>query len=410
MNYDVVSGSSEFYNSPPTVPMVRQVLRAEERTLRFVRSAFARYYRSEPPPPIEVPEPERREFAYWEFGKQVMTRHLAFQSVDELRRRLAEVVPLHAYRSSAYFRYPAAPMEEKGWEGADLVFDIDADHLELSCVQGHQYRVCPVHGLVEEGDGNCAECGSELKEVEWVCERCIEGARAELVKLLNVLMDDFGVSEDEVEVGFSGNRGFHVVVYSEALKQLDQMARREIVMYLTCEGLDPSALGLPWKGRRPRGIRKPSLDEPGWRGRIVRAIARELERSGELAGWIEDPDWSVAKPSFWRGKITRAIDGEKVRIDPVVTQDVHRLVRLSNSLNGKTGLAASRIPLERVEDFDPFEEAAVLRGPPVKVRVLFAPRFRLGGEEFDEVEGPAEVKLPLAAAIYLALKGLATLP
>jgi DNA primase small subunit len=389
---------------------VRQALQAEqERKLRFVRSVFARYYRSDPSPPIEVTEPERREFAYWEFGKQVMTRHLAFQSVGELVRKLAEVVPLHAYRSSAYFRYPAAPMEEKGWEGADLVFDIDADHLDLTCVQEHQYMVCPVHGLAEVLEGKCAECGSDLIEVEWVCERCIEGARAELVKLLNVLMDDFGVPESEIEVGFSGNRGFHVVVYSDALKQLDQMARREIVMYLTCEGIDPSILGLPWKGRKTKGLRRPSLEDPAWRGRLVRAVARQLIRSGEMADWLDEPDWSAAKPSHWRGLISKAIAEEKVRIDPVVTQDVHRLVRLPWSLNGKTGLAAARIPLDRVEDFNPFEEAVVLRGPPVKVRVLFSPKFKLGGEEFDALEGPVEVRLPVAAAVHLMLKGLATL-
>jgi DNA primase small subunit len=79
-------------------------------------------------------------------------------------------------------------------------------------------------------------------------------------------------------------------------------------------------------------------------------------------------------------------------------------------LNGKTGLAAARIPLDRVEDFDPFEEAVVLKGPPVKVRVFLSPKFRLGGEEFDALEGPVEVRLPIPAAVYLMLKGLATLP
>jgi DNA primase small subunit len=44
------------------------------------------------------------------------------------------------------------------------------------------------------------------------------------------------------------------------------------------------------------------------------------------------------------------------------------------------------------------------------VRVLFSPKFRLGGEEFDALEGPVEVRLPIAAAVYLMLKGLATLP
>lgn len=382
----------------------------QERALRFVRSVFARYYRSDPPPPIEVRNPEQREFAYWEFGKQVMVRHLSFQGVDELRRRLAEVVPLHAYRSSAYFRYPAAPMEEKGWEGADLVFDIDADHLDLPCAGEHRYLVCPLHGLSDPEGGRCDRCGSELREVEWVCDRCIEGARAELIKLLNVLTDDFGVEGPGIEVGFSGNRGFHVVVYSEALRRLDQLARREIVTYLTCEGIDPSLHGLPWKGRRARSLRRPSLDDRGWRGRIVRSIASQLERSGELPGWLDDPDWGALRPSRWRELVSRAISEERVRIDPVVTQDVHRLVRLPWSLNGKTGLAAARIPLERVEDFDPFEEAVVLRGPPVKVSVLFAPRFRIGGQEFGPFDGPVEVRLPPYAAVYLMLRGLASLP
>ena len=43
----------------------------------------------------------------------------------------------------------------------------------------------------------------------------------------------------------------------------------------------------------------------------------------------------------------------------------------------------------------------------MKVRVLFLPKFRLGGEEFDALEGPVEVRMPVAAAVYLVLKGLA---
>jgi DNA primase small subunit len=234
--------------------------------------------------------------------------------------------------------------------------------------------------------------------------------------LLNVLMDDFGIPESEIEVGFSGNRGFHVVVYSDALRQLDQMARREIVMYLTCEGIDPSILDLPWKGRRTKGLRRPSLEDPGWRGRIVRAVARQLARSGEMAGWLEDPDWSAAKPSYWRGLISKAIAEEKVRIDPVVTQDVHRLVRLPWSLNGKTGLAAARIPLDRVEDFDPFEEAVVLKGPPVKVRVLYLAQVQArrrgvrcvggacGGEDADRCRRVPDVEGPRDASVTLSLE------
>ncbi|MDW8041354.1 MAG: DNA primase small subunit domain-containing protein [Nitrososphaerota archaeon] len=377
----------------------------EARALEVVREMFAQYYRSRPE--ISVTEPEKREFGYFDFARHLMVRHLAFRSLEELLSNLMRVVPLHAYRSSAYFTYPSAPMEEKGWEGADLVFDIDADHVDPPCGGQHVLRFCKEHGLVK-GEV-CDSCNVGPVEVDWVCEQCIEGARVEVVKLLEVLTTDLGIREEEVEVNFSGNRGFHVVVYSKELRALDQTARREIVQYLTCEGISLVPPGLRRsRGRPRRGVQlQPELDAWGWRGRIWRNLYVKL--AGRSDG--DDPDsvFQTLSSSDLRKALTEAVREESVKIDPVVTSDVHRLVRLSNSLNGKTGLIAKRVPLDRVEDFDPFKEAVGIQGRPIKVRIYYAPEFRLLNEVYREVQFPEVVTVPAHVAAFLILKGLATI-
>lgn len=403
-----------------------------ERSSEVVRRVFERYYR-ENAAMIHTPRRlEQREYGYFVFGQKVMIRHLSFQSAEELRAEITRAVPLHVYRSAAYYRYPRAPMEEKEWLGADLTFDIDADHLGLSCVYEHVYNVCPNCGPVEAGGGTCGRCGSRLLTVEWVCEKCLGAARTELLKLIDVLLDDFGVPEDEVEVGFSGNRGYHLSVHSEEMIQMDQLARREIVGYLTATGFEPTLHGIPAPRRRGRVARgagelEPRLDAWGWRGRVTRRIysillgggspaeeltlgkgglRREMERAAEA--WSEEPRWDAAPPRLWEALATEAIKQESIKIDPVVTTDLHRLIRMSGTLNGKTGLLAMRIDIHRLEDFDPLREAAVLGGDEaLRVRVLFSPPFRLGGEEFEGVPEPREVEMPLNAAVYLLCRGLA---
>jgi len=402
-----------------------------ERSSEVVKQVFGRYYR-ENAALIQAPRRlELREYGYFIFGQKVMIRHLSFQSLDELRAEIIRTIPLHVYRSAAYYRYPKAPMEEKEWLGADLTFDIDADHLGLSCIYDHTYGICLRCGLVGRGDGGCGRCGSQVATVEWVCENCLGAAKTELLKLIDILLDDFGVSENEIEVGFSGNRGYHVSVFSEGIIEMDQLARREIVGYLTASGFEPALHGIPAPRRRGRSVHAeeyldPRLDAKGWRGRVTRQIyslllkdrgsieestlakglRAELERAAEA--WLEEPRWDAASPRLWESLAREAIKEEAVKIDPVVTTDLHRLIRMSGTLNGKTGLLAMRIDPQRVEEFDPMTEAAVLGDSrTLRVRILFSPRFSMGGEEFDEISEPTEREMPLHAAVYLLCRGLA---
>ena len=52
-----------------------------------------------------------------------------------------------------------------------------------------------------------------------------------------MLENDFGFSQDELHVFFSGHRGYHVHIENDAVRSLDAMARKEIVDYVTGLGI-----------------------------------------------------------------------------------------------------------------------------------------------------------------------------
>ena len=111
--------------------------KGDEATVAWIRERFRRHYRAAD---LRLPPRyARREygFMFWEAG--MMQRHQSFKSAEALRDFLAGRTPMHAYFSSAYYETPGAPtMEEKGWLGADLVFDLDADHIDR--VKGMPYE------------------------------------------------------------------------------------------------------------------------------------------------------------------------------------------------------------------------------------------------------------------------------
>src|SRR5256884_9739590 len=101
---------------------------SKEATNKFLKAHFRRYY--EHTKPILPDRFGRREFGFMFWTAGIVQRHLGFSREEELRSFLSSRVPAHAYYSSAYYETPNAPtMEEKGWLGADLIFDLDADHL-----------------------------------------------------------------------------------------------------------------------------------------------------------------------------------------------------------------------------------------------------------------------------------------
>jgi len=360
------------------------------KNLYFAMKIFKEYYRRNTP--YEVDEIEKREFGFMFFDREGMARHLSFKSVSELAEYLRKHVPLHAYYSSAFYEIPdASAMESKGWLGAELIFDIDVDHIPTECKKKHDKWFCANCGEMGWGapPSKCPSCRSEaIRSSTWVCDECLEVAKEETNKLLDFLIVDFGFSKSELLVCFSGHRGFHVHVLSEKVYDLDQDARREIVNYV-------KGLGL----RFPSLINAKLWENCGW---IRRIMLVAYEKTG-----MTSPE-AVFRLLSRRKKLKELILRESILrysclIDERVTIDIKRLIRLPLTLHGKTGMIVAIV--NDVDAFDPLSEASPLSPSEfVKVKLKDAPPKVLD-YILNRKEGV--LKLPINVALYLILKGAA---
>jgi len=398
------------------------------QTQEFIQQKFADYYRQnlnsiQPPTSIE-----KREFAFLLFKEKTMLRHKGFKDAEEFRNLLLYVVPSDVYYSSAYYEKPEEEMDSKDWIGADLVFDIDADHIPTPCNKQHDTWTCKNCGASGRGAKSeaCPKCaGQKFSNVSWPCPVCLGTAKEETIKLIDVLDKDFGLSTKEMNLAFSGHRGYHVHIETEPIRTLDAMARKEIVDFILGIGLESSLYDI----EKSEG---PKLDDYGWKGRIARgtyellltATQEQLEkadlkkrtssqiiqqRDKILESWKGKGPWKMLKgmgPNSWEKMIKQAIERQSVKIDTVVTTDVHRLIRLANTLHGETGFLKIEVPIHEIEGFDPFKDAVAFKSGMVAVDVSNAPQFRLG----DNVYGPysnQKIELPTATAMLLLCKGAA---
>ncbi len=413
----------------------------QTQRFEFLKEKFQEYYKGSIgslKPPSAMTE---REFGFLLFRERVMVRHKAFQDFGTFTSSLISLTPSDVYYSTAYYVHPDLEMDQKGWRGSDLVFDVDADHIDTPCKETHDMWVCSKCKETRRGKKpvKCPKCGSEkIEEKAWLCTRCLIAAKEEVLKLVEFLSEDFGIRSDEMHLFFSGHRGYHLHIISDNLKTLDDVQRKEIVDYVMALGLDPAEQGLYQdllENRHPIVV-GPDLTDPGWRGRLARGVyqiltewnERQLIELGFTRGaatqvlkdremikkeWSRKMLWSSFQDKWrinekiWRNIVEKAMSlvALPARIDTVVTTDIHRLIRMPETLNGKTGLRAATVEMDRLEEFDPFYEPVVFDGLQ-KVLVTEAPELRLCGQEYGPF-ADAEVELPLAVAILLIAKGVA---
>lgn len=414
---------------------------AKEATTAWLRDQFRRYYDgTKPAPPDRF---GRREFGFIYFGGKGVDRHRGFASAGDLEAHLARHAPAHVYYSSAYYERPDAPtMEEKGWLGADLVFDLDADHI-------------PTAKHLSYAD-------------------MLEAVRQRILTLHDdFLVGDFGFDEGRMRIVFSGGRGYHIHVFDERVWTLGSHERREIVDWITAKGFDVAGAfkESAFDSREFRGrtrvktrIVGPSTAEPGWRGKIARGVDRLTRRlegmghddaiafltsfEGVKAAEAEELYESLfkvrtAKPRPIRG-VDRLREGQlealpdrardllirivvgiqQIRLDeragvPLegivqrgetdepVTSDIKRLIRMPSSLHGKTGLAVVPLTRDALDDFRPLRDAvpAAWTDEPTPVIITAKINAEIRGEAFNLT--PGVNKVPQFLAIFLAARGLA---
>lgn len=376
-------------------------------SLILVKNLFKEYYST-----FEIKLPINfimREFAFQTFDSETYIRHKAFRTTEELRNFMLKIVPKHSYFSSALYEDPAAEdMESKVWLGADLVFDIDADHVP-GCEET-AFSLCLGECLGYDYQKGCVNCDGEVIEVFHITNECLDKAKNHLMNLVDILINDFGFPKSKISIYFSGHRGFHVHIECEdKWLTMNSSERREIVDYIKGEGIDIKILGVSAsKGKRKSIINVlPRESDGGWRRRIARALLDLGLVDDAIAEFIKGKKNAlkhIPEPSI---NYLDLVNNLRVAIDEKVTIDTKRLIRIPNSINGKAGFTVSAIDLSSINDFVLDHNLSPFYDYVMEVITPFSfPKIKVIDIDIKG-EPSKKIKLPGSVAVYLALKGLA---
>jgi len=340
--------------------------------MAFLKTQVKKYYKDmkKRGEMYHPPEEVQREWGWIPFSvtsDTTMHRHESIIDYDSLEDYLITHGPAHMYHSVARYDAPSERiMSEKGWRGADLIFDLDADHLE-------QY----------DPDAEYSEMLEEIK--------------VELLKLIDILDKDLGF--DNMMVTFSGNRGYHVYVRDEDAIRLGKDSRRQIVDYIrgTEFELDDVLIerqtGTGDSGRKTSNTLQYFNTDGGWSRRIHESFCRymnqfilndeisteeKIEELKKFNGVGENKATAAlnffqsnekllvqkgrfsphpAGKSVMKAYADMVIEDQNSHIDEPVSTDINRLIRLPKSIHGGSGLQVTPIEIDKIEEFNPTVDA-----------------------------------------------------
>lgn len=385
---------------------------------------FGAYYRSAEfwtPPRLKT-----REWMFIPFGGAPPIRHKGFSDMQSVRQFVTERSMHSCFYSTAYWDRPfEMKMADKIWRGADLIFDLDGDHLP---------------GVTDKDFPGMLEV---IHEQAW--------------SLWNdFLQPEFGFDEKYLQVTFSGHRGFHLHYRDPSLFHLDSEARREMVSFIRGEGVDVKG-GL---------ARYHDLSSEGWTRRIrdgmggmidkLRSIARkdqgymadlnmlhqgllgQSQREGRtttkgkasiqsLAAVVNHDARSERLRNGSFGVLEKyeglfldllktdssVVLGSAGETDEVVTIDVRRQIRWPTSLHGKSGMRVSEFPLDRLDPdgsnpYSPLHEALALSTQDImEVEMIVDDSISQFGDTVYDKQSGERFKIHEAGATFLILKGWA---
>ena len=362
------------------------------------------------------------------FGGAPPLRHKAFSSVNDVRTFLSERAMHSCFYSTAYWKRPyEMKMADKGWQGADLIFDLDGDHLP---------------GVTDRDFPAMLEV---IQEQAWTLWN-------------DFLQPEFGFDERHLQVTFSGHRGFHLHYRDPKFFHLDSEARRELVAHIRGEGVDvqgglarfKDADAQGWTRRLRSGMEdmvatltniNRGVDGASTELRRLEASLKELQqREGKtsqttadsirkLAALIDHPDRTKR---LMEGRFdllsnyqalflnllksdASVVLGSAGETDEVVTIDVRRQIRWPTSLHGKSGMRVTEFPLDRLDPdkttaFNPLKEAFVL-GLDEEVEVEFTVDDAVAqfGDRRIETKAGDRIRTHESGATFLVMKGWANI-
>ena len=339
---------------------------------------FSEYYNSLPEKSLWTPPRFRsREWMFIPWGSKPPDRHRGFGNRSELHHYLKTKSPHSCFHSTAYYADPSQrKMLDKDWKGADLIFDLDGDHLP---------------GVSDRDFPSMLELIQEQAWTLWS----------------DFLSPEFGFDENYLQVSFSGHRGFHLHLRDPKYLHLDSNARRQLVNHIRGEGVNIQALRNNdtgrWRDRVISGtdsvvqklklialkqdtsdnvlnelheiiqqrIRSPDCDIRSFSKKNIISLAEQCLNDSKVDRIKSDTSLTVFGESgtkaFWelvKGDSAVVLGGAG-ETDENVTVDVKRVIRWIGSLHGKCGLRVTELPLNRLDpdssqSFDALSEAVAL--------------------------------------------------
>jgi len=371
-----------------------------ENNLKFLEETFKQYY-FDHFDLIHVPDRSKeREYGYKKFNSG-MIRHISLKTDKDLRLMLMTNLPSDVFCSNGYYSFPNLPMTEKDWKEADLIFDIDAKDLNLSCRNDHTCMKCVSCTEMFLVQDTCPKCKSnKLDLISLSCQNCISGVKKEVLKLVKILTTDLQIDDKNIRISFSGNEGFHVYVTNSSYNQLGSNERRDLIDYIKFQSAIPERFGFP--KNNPSRTSFPDLGDPGWSGRVAKEIfGSKSKRSKTITKVISDGRVAYQQKLEAMGK-----NSIGVKIDSNVTSDIHRIFRLEGSLNSKSGLV--KLICKDIEKFNPYTEACLIDDKPVEILANCPIKFRLKNTDFGPYTNE-KIFVPKYAAVYMVCKGIASI-
>jgi DNA primase small subunit len=371
-----------------------------ENDLKFLEETFKQYY-FDHFDLIHVPDRSKeREYGYKKFNSG-MIRHMSLKTDKDLHLMLMTNVPSDVFCSNGYYSFPNLPMAEKDWKEADLIFDIDAKDLNLSCRKDHTCMKCISCAEISLVQDTCPKCKSnKLDLVSLPCQNCISGVKKEVLNLVKILTSDLQIDDKNIRMSFSGNEGFHVYVTNSSYNQLGSNERRDLIDYIKFQSAIPERFGFP--KNNPSRTSFPDLGDPGWSGRVAKELfGSKSKRSKTITKVISDGQVAYRQKLEEMGK-----NSIGVKIDSNVTSDIHRIFRLEGSLNSKSSLV--KLVCKDIEKFNPYTEACLIDDKPVEILANSPIKFRLKNTTFGSYTNE-KTSVPKYAAAYMLCKGIANL-
>ncbi|HJJ55904.1 MAG TPA: DNA primase catalytic subunit PriS [Methanocorpusculum sp.] len=374
-------------------------------TYEYLQKCFSAYYNGEIHGVGGVRPPDKlleREWGFILFAtgekSKLMHRHLSFNSSEDLNSYIRTMLPAHVYYSSAYYSHPsAAQMSDKGWNGAELIFDLDSDH-----INGGSYE--DQLGIV----------------------------KSELLKLIDILTNELSFSKQDLHVNFSGGRGYHIHISIDSVLTLGKSERQELANYVSGTGISIECLQNPynnginsWKKRYNTALitelnRISLMDDPIKLKFLTDTLHISQKSSNNFINDLNNiikianksPELLVRNPAI-QAIVSRDnhtfyqhIRSMGSQIDGPVSCDIKRLIRAPGSLHGGSGMCAIPIDdINHLESFDPLIDSVVFSDRTVTIDCYRPTTISILGNRYDVSSGSN--KVPEALAVYLCCRGIA---